>query len=214
MARAAEIPAPVVRRLSLYLRQLETLQDAGRRTVSSRQLAAALRSTDAQVRKDLAHFGQFGRPGIGYRVEGLIRSLRRVLGTDRSWNVCVVGAGNLGRALACYRGFARHGFTLVAAFDQDPAVVGRELDAGQRIRVQPMREMATTIRRRGIQLGIVAVPASEAQQVANQLVDAGVSGILNFAPVPLTLSPETVVVAVDLSVPLEQLSFRLGRGRT
>jgi len=212
MARVADIPAPVIRRLSLYLRQLETLRDGGRRTVSSRQLAAGLKSTDAQVRKDLAHFGQFGQPGIGYRVEGLIRSLRHILGTDRNWNVCVVGAGNLGRALACYRGFARHGFTLVAAFDQDPAVVGHELGAGQRIRVQPMRELATTVRKLSIRLGIVAVPASEAQQVATQLVDAGVRGILNFAPVPLALPPETVVAAVDLSVPLEQLSFQLGRG--
>src|SRR5947209_13040320 len=121
------IPDPAVRRLSLYLRQLEAFQRKDRRTISSKQLGESLRLTDAQVRKDLAYFGQFGHPGIGYRVEDLIVQLRKILGTDRTWNVLLVGAGNVGRALSSYRGFESKGFQVVAVFDNDPSKVGKRL---------------------------------------------------------------------------------------
>src|SRR5947208_4439211 len=114
------IPNPAVRRLSLYLRQLESFKRKDRRTISSKQLGELLGLTDAQVRKDLAYFGQFGHPGVGYRVADLIARIRAILGTDRNWNVLLVGAGNLGNALLSYRGFARKNFNIVAVFDNDP----------------------------------------------------------------------------------------------
>src|SRR5438067_5451321 len=119
------IPNPAVRRLSLYLRQLETFKRRDRRTISSKQLGESLGLTDAQVRKDLAYFGQFGHPGIGYKVDELIAQVRRILGTDKVWNVILVGAGNLGRALSTYRGFESKGFRIAAVFDIDPGKIGK-----------------------------------------------------------------------------------------
>src|SRR5881275_2271008 len=123
--RPDSIPNPAVRRLSLYLRQLEAFKRKDRRTISSKQLGESLGLTDAQVRKDLAYFGQFGHPGIGYRVDDLIGQVKRILGTDKIWNVLLVGAGNLGRALMAYRGFDAKGFRIAAVFDIDPAKVGK-----------------------------------------------------------------------------------------
>src|SRR5690554_6039755 len=136
------IPPPAVRRLSLYLRQLEEFQRQDRRTISSRQLGETLGVGDAQIRKDLAYFGQFGHPGIGYRVEELIAQLRRILGTDRQWNVLLVGAGNLGRALLAYKGFQNKGFRLVAMFDGDAAMVGRRHGG---FTIQAMDQLAETV---------------------------------------------------------------------
>jgi redox-sensing transcriptional repressor len=202
--RPESIPNPAVRRLSLYLRELEAFARKGRRTISSKQLGQSLGLTDAQVRKDLAYFGQFGHPGIGYRVDDLIAQVRRILGTDRVWNVLLVGAGNLGRALLAYRGFEKKGFRMVAVFDSDPAKIGRKCGL---LTTQPMSELAATIQTQGIRLGIIAVPADHAQEVADQLVAAGIRGILNFAPVSLNVPPSVGLTAVDLAVQLEQLSF-------
>src|SRR5438093_13225639 len=124
--RQEPVPNPAVRRLSLYLRQLEAFKRKDRRTISSKQLGESLGLTDAQVRKDFAYFGQFGHPGIGYRVDELIAQVKKILGTDKTWNVLLVGAGNLGRALLAYRGFEQKGFKLVAVFDADPAKVGKK----------------------------------------------------------------------------------------
>src|SRR5438067_8812381 len=147
--RPESIPDPAVRRLSLYLRQLEGFKRKDRRTISSRQLGESLGLTDAQVRKDLAYFGQFGHPGIGYRVDELIGQVKRILGTDKVWNVLLVGAGNLGRALSAYRGFNAKGFRLVAIFDADPAKVGRKLGP---FVIQPITEMAATVQQQQIRL--------------------------------------------------------------
>src|SRR3954465_420833 len=136
------IPNPAVRRLSLYLRQLEAFQRKDRRTISSKQLGESLGLTDAQVRKDLAYFGQFGHPGIGYRVEDLIAQVKRILGTDKTWNVLLVGAGNLGRARMAYRGFDSKGFQRVAVFDADPHKVGKKHGT---FAVQPLAELAATV---------------------------------------------------------------------
>src|SRR5580765_6810463 len=136
------IPNPAVRRLSLYLRQLEAFKRKDRRTISSKQLGESLNLTDAQVRKDLAYFGQFGHPGIGYRVDDLIAQVKRILGTDKTWNVLLVGAGNLGRALMAYRGFNNKGFKLVAVFDADPAKVGKK--HGPFV-IQPLSELGPTV---------------------------------------------------------------------
>lgn len=208
MTKSEHIPAPAVRRLSLYLRQLEAFAAADRQTVSSRDLGDALGLSDAQIRKDLAYFGHFGQPGVGYRVRELIQRVRRILGTDKKSNVLLVGVGNLGRALLSYRGFTKQGFELVAAFDKDRAIVGKTINPGS-IRVRPMSEMPKLIRAESVRLGILAVPAPAAQNVADRMVKAGVRCILNFAPTTLQLRPEIAVSSVDLAVHLEQLSFRL-----
>src|SRR3954469_2298317 len=154
--RSEPIPNPAVRRLSLYLRQLEAFKRKDRRTISSRQLGESLNLTDAQVRKDLAYFGQFGHPGIGYRVDDLIAHMKRILGTDKVWNVMLVGAGNLGRALSAYKGFNAKGFQLVAVFDADPGKVGRRLGP---FTIQNLTDMPAAAQKHNIKLAILAVPA-------------------------------------------------------
>ena len=210
MVKSENIPAPAVRRLSLYLRQLETFRANDRRTVSSRQLGEALGLSDAQVRKDLAYFGQFGHPGIGYRVAELIPRFRRILGTDKKSNVLLVGVGNLGRALISFRGFSKRGFEVAAVFDKDPAKIGRETAGLHKLRIRPLSEMPAVVRKHSIRVGILAVPASAAQSVADEMTAAGIRGILNFAPLTLQVAEDIEVASVDLAVYLEQLSFQLG----
>src|SRR5687767_14064278 len=200
------IPNPAVRRLSLYLRQLEAFQRKNRRTISSKQLGESLGLTDAQVRKDLAYFGQFGHPGIGYRVEDLIAQVRRILGTDKTWNVILVGAGNLGRALSAYKGFHAKGFQLVAVFDADPSKIGRRLGP---FTIQPLTDMTGAVQKHNVKLAILAVPADNAQDVADQLVGAGVRGLLNFAPVSISVPQDVALNTVDVAMQLEQLSFQV-----
>ena len=199
-----EVPKAVVSRLSLYLRELQHLVAAGTATISSSQLGKLLGISDAQVRKDLAFFGQFGYPGVGYRCAELITEIRRILGTDRHWTVTMVGVGNLGRALLRYRGFASQGFRIVAAFDMAPEVVGRSIDG---IPVHGMDRLGEVVAEHGIELGMITVPAAAAQGVADQLVAAGIAGIVNFAPVTLSLPDEVSLVGVDLTTELEQIAF-------
>ncbi|MEX0613476.1 MAG: redox-sensing transcriptional repressor Rex [Pirellulales bacterium] len=199
-----DVPAVVVNRLSLYLRELQHLLRAGRATVSSSQLGKRLGVTDAQVRKDLAYFGHFGQPGIGYRCEELIVEVRRILGTDRQWIVTMVGVGNMGRALLRYKGFAAQGFRIVAAFDLDARVVGSRLEG---VPVYATEQLAEVVRQQRIQLGMITVPATQAQHVADQLVAAGIAGVVNFAPVTLSLPERIPIVGVDLTTELEQLAF-------
>ena len=207
--KAGNIPAPAIKRLSLYLRHLEDCESREERTISSRQLGETLNLTDAQVRKDLAYFGPFGHPGIGYRVTDLIGKIRHILGTDKTWKVIIVGAGNLGRALAAYRGFVKKGFDLVAIFDTDDAKVGELLPGNEALTTQPASEMVPLIDRERVRMGILAVPASCAQQVADQMIQAGIKGILNFAPIMLNVPDDVAVAGVDLAVHLEQLSFQV-----
>src|SRR4051794_35238951 len=198
-------PKAVVGRVSLYLRQLEAFQRQGTDTISSSRLGASLAIHDAQVRKDLATFGQFGYPGIGYRIEELIAALRRILGIDRIWPTAMIGLGNLGRALIKYRGFRSRGFHIVALFDNDPKKVG-QTHAG--LNVRPIDELPQLTTSLGIDLAILSVPAEAAQRVADQVVACGIQGILNFAPVPLNVPPTVSVMAVDLSVQLEHLAYK------
>jgi redox-sensing transcriptional repressor len=200
----ASVPKVVVSRLSLYLRELQRLVASGQQTISSNQLGALLGFSDAQVRKDLGFFGQFGYPGVGYRCDELICAMQDILGTNHSWNVAMVGVGNLGQALLGYRGFGRQNFAIAAAFDADPTKVGQTV---QGLRIQPLEELAVTIREKGIRLGMIVVPAEQAQEAANRLVAAGIEGIVNFAPVTLALPPHVQNVGVDLAIELEQLSF-------
>ncbi len=210
MAKFDGVPAPAVRRLSLYLRQLEAFRDTNLHTVSSKQLGEALRITDAQVRKDLAYFGQFGQAGIGYDVEELIAKVRNILGTDRTWNVVLVGAGNLGRALLAYRGFRKKGFRIAAVFDGDPAKQNRPASADSDLDVHALEDLPTTVAEQDIHLAVIAVPAQEAQAVADRLVAAGIKGIMNMAPAALHVPQDVAVIGLDLAVHLEQLSFQVG----
>ena len=178
------VPKVVVSRLSLYLRELQRLQGAGQQTISSSQLGALLGFSDAQVRKDLGFFGQFG--------------------TNHRWPVVMVGVGNLGQALLGYRGFGRQNFTIEAAFDADAVKVGGTVRG---LVVRHIDDLPQVVREKGIRLGMIVVPAERAQEVAERMVAAGIEGIVNFAPVTLTLPPHVQTVAVDLAIELEQLSF-------
>ena len=199
-------PAPkaVVGRLSLYLRQLESFARQGRMTVSSSQLGQALSLNDAQVRKDLAFFGQFGQPGLGYRIEDLTATLRQILGVDRDWPTALIGLGNLGRALLGYKGFRIRQFRVVALFDNDPGKLGQTIDG---MTVRGTDDLPAAVAAEGLRLAMICVPAEAAQRVADQVVAAGIPGILNFAPTALFLPDGISVVAVDLSVQLEQLAY-------
>jgi redox-sensing transcriptional repressor len=204
--RHADIPKAVSQRLSLYLRHLESLQRSEVSTVSSSQLGRSLGLTAAQVRKDLAYFGQFGFPGVGYKVQHLIAQLRRILGTDKTWLMALVGVGNLGRALVRYRGFEKQNFEIVAVFDNDPRVVGTTVGT---LAVQPLDDLEESVRKRKIRIAIIAVPAEAAQGVADRLVAAGIRGILNFAPTTIVVPDPVKCCAVDLAVQLEQLTFQV-----
>ena len=201
-------PAPkaVVGRVSLYLRQLESLQRQGLLKTSSDQLGEPFGIKNAQVRKDLACFGQFGRPGIGYDINDLIGVLRRILGVDRDWPLILVGLGNLGRALLRYRGFPSRRFHVVAIFDNDPKKLGQTY---QGVTVEPLDALRKSVAAHKTSLALLCVPAESAQRVAEQMVAAGIRGILNFAPVPLALPPNVSVTAVDLSIQLENLAYKV-----
>src|SRR4051794_3410913 len=175
-----------VGRLSLYLRRLESLLRDGTTKVSSGMLGEALGVTDAQVRKDLAHLGNLGHPGVGYAAPELVAAIRRALGIDRDWPTALVGVGNLARALLRYHGFVDRGFRIVALFDADPAKVGQRVDG---LEVHPPERMGPVIAATGAELGILSVPSEAAQAVAEALVAAGVRGLLNFAPNVLRLPP-------------------------
>jgi redox-sensing transcriptional repressor len=208
--RFPKIPEMTIRRLSVYTRCLLQLEEDGVKTVSSQELAERFNLNSAQVRKDLAYFGEFGVRGIGYYVSGLKAELQKILGLDREWPVALVGFGNLGSALYHYRGFGRQGFRIAAVFDDDPAKVGR---GGDGPAILPSRDLAREVRARGIQIAIVAVPAEAAQAVTDQLVAAGIKAILNFAAARIRAPREVRLKHVDLSIELETLSFYLAKGR-
>ncbi len=204
LRRPRGISPVTIRRLSLYLRHLEDLAEHGQTTVSSRQLGESLKLTAAQVRKDLAYFGQFGRPGVGYQIRELAEHLRSILGTDTVSNVAIVGVGSLGRALLRYRGWRKKGFQVVAAFDVAPSRVGKR---SGNIVIQHISRLPATVRKGHIRMAILAVPAVVAQKVAELLCRCGIEGILNFAPLTLAVPEGVAVVAVDLAVQLEQLNY-------
>jgi redox-sensing transcriptional repressor len=198
------VPKAVVSRLSLYLRELQQLVRDGHQTTSSNQLGKMLGFTDAQVRKDLAYFGHFGYPGIGYRCDELIGAIKRILGTHLQWNVALIGAGNLGRALLGYKGFQQQGFRVVAAFDNDASKVGDKIEGVEVFHLDDLPKLTKSLK---IRLAIVAVPAVAAQGVADRLVASGIDGVLNFAPMTISLPGTVRQVGVDLAIELEQLAF-------
>ena len=207
--RLPKIPEMTIRRLSVYTRCLLQLEEDGVKTISSQELAERFSLNSAQVRKDLAYFGEFGVRGIGYYVSGLKAELQRILGLDREWPVALVGLGNLGAALFHYKGFARQGFRIALVIDDDPAKIGREIEG---VPIVAGRDMAREIKARAVQIAIVAVPPEAAQAVTEQLVTAGIKAVLNFAPTRLRVGREVRLKNVDLSIELETLSFYLAKG--
>ena len=191
-------------RLSVYLRCLQRLKENGIRTVSSEALSKAARVKSTQLRKDLTYFGQFGTRGLGYDVEQLSTMISDLLGTTSLQPVVLVGVGNLGLALLSYRGFNQEGFEIVAAFDVD---VSRKRDKTVTTPIYAMDRIGEVVKRRGVKMAIIAVPATEAQEVANDLVNAGIAGILNFAPIVLHVPDEVMVNNVNLAIELENLSY-------
>lgn len=197
-------------RLSIYLRCLTELESAGVETISSQALAEQFRLNAAQIRKDLAYFGEFGVRGVGYYVKDLRRHLRQILGLDRKLRVAIMGAGNLGLALADYPGFRQEGFDIAALFDTQNAKVGHVSRGG--VAIHDIRQLKRIVRHERISIAVIAVPAPVAQHVVNLVVAAGIKAILNFSPGTLTVPPDVKLKSVDLTVSLESLSFYLARG--
>jgi redox-sensing transcriptional repressor len=198
-------------RVSLYYRCLEALEKRGIETTSSKLLAQQFDLNSAQIRKDLAYFGQFGVRGVGYVVKDLKRQLASILGLDAGHRVCVVGGGNLGLALTEYGGFAKNGFSIVSIFDSDPKKIGTRSRNG--IPIHDVRRLAEVVRHERITMAIIAVPADAAQTVCDALMEAGVRAILNFAPRRLTGRAGSRIKSIDLSISLESLSYFLSSRR-
>ncbi len=202
--RTRPIPEATVGRLPLYLRALIEMAERGRSTISSEGLAEAAGVNSAKVRKDLSYLGSYGTRGVGYDVAYLIHQVRRELGLTQDWPVLIAGVGNLGHALANYRGFEERGFRVVALVDADPKQMG-EVVAG--VRVHPVKDLGALCRKHQVAIGLVCTPAAAAQEVADEMVAAGVRSILNFAPAHITVPDGVSLRKVDLSIELQILSF-------
>jgi redox-sensing transcriptional repressor len=209
-AIAEQVSELTTNRLSVYLRCLNTLDAAGIRTISSQGLAEQFHLNAAQIRKDLAYFGEFGVRGVGYYVRDLRRHLRQILGLDRKLRVAIMGAGNLGLALADYPGFRQEGFEISALFDTLSAKVGQQSRGG--VPIYDIHDLKRIARRDGIRIAVVAVPAASAQQVVTLVVAAGIKAVLNFSPGALQVPSDVKLKSVDLTVSLESLSFFLAHG--
>ncbi|MGH7975209.1 MAG: redox-sensing transcriptional repressor Rex [Limisphaerales bacterium] len=199
-----EIPRKTIYRLSIYLRCLARLHENGISTVSSEALAKAAGVKPTQLRKDLAYFGTFGTRGLGYDVTELFKKIAEELGTSRLQPVILVGVGHLGLALLSYRGFEKEGFEIVAAFDAEPH---RQRDKETKQPIYGMNELREFVKRQNIRMAILTVPAAAAQEVANQLIQSGITGILNFSPIVLSVPEEVMVNNVNLAIELENLSY-------
>ena len=205
-ASVKRIADSTVRRLSAYLRFLEDFEHRGLTTISSEELAKRGGTTSAQVRKDLSFFGSFGKRGLGYSVPELAGRLREILGLGKEWRVIIVGAGKIGAALAQYRGFRQRGFSILAAYDNNPDKVGRRLEG---IPVRSIEQLEDDIQRDHPDIVVLTVPAEEAQSLVDRVVQSGVKAILNFAPTQLHAPPDVSVKTVNMAMELEGLSFAL-----
>lgn len=198
------ISKATIDRLPLYYRTLRLAQDDGMDIISSDELGRRLELTPEQIRKDLALFGQFGKKGVGYYVNELKFNVGKILGLDNHWNIAIVGIGHLGVALANYQNFIALGFNLVALFDNDPNIIGKTVN---HVKVKSIDELQSCAKNLKIDIGVIAVPAQFAQQVADKLVKANIKGIWNFAPVKMRVSEDVKIVNEDLSVGLSRLSY-------
>lgn len=205
--KTLRVPEATVTRLSVYSRYLERLDRNGVITVSSGEIAEGVGVSPAQVRKDLAYFGEFGTRGVGYNVKDLMRYTLKILGLDRHWNLILVGAGNLGYALCTYKGFNDRGFTIVGVFDDDLTKIGKKINE---LDVMPLEEIPRVIKENNVRIGIIAVPPGGAQGVADIMVANDIQAIMNFSTMALNVPDYVEVRNVDLSVKLEILTFNLG----
>ncbi len=205
--KATKIPTATILRLSIYHRYLQSLMERGTQVVSSAQLANGTNVNAAQLRKDLSYFGRFGVRGVGYNVSKLLEQIKEILGLGKSWNMALIGAGNIGKALLQHKHFENQGYNFVLVFDKAHYRVGREIIPGMKVQhVKNLKEAAHTI---PIDLAVLAVPASEAQEMANAVIDAGINGILNFAPVRLKVPKHVALQHVDFTTLLDTLTYAL-----
>lgn len=200
------IPDIVIGRLPLYLRALTRLQQEGKEVTSSHELGKRLDISSAQIRKDLSHFGGFGKQGTGYQIEYLINKLRQVLQVNQEWDVAVVGAGNLGSAISHYRGFQHRGFRIAYVFDADPDKIDTTIG---NFHIESIDNMQDVIRANQIKIAMLAVPAEHAQGVATKLVDAGVKAILNYAPINISVPSDVQVQYIDPVTHLQHMTYYL-----
>ncbi len=205
--KTLRVPEATVTRLSVYSRYLERLDRNGVITVSSGEIAEGVGVSPAQVRKDLAYFGEFGTRGVGYNVKDLMRYTLKILGLDRRWDLILVGAGNLGYALCTYKGFNDRGFTIVGVFDDDLTKIGKKINE---LDVMSLEEIPRVIKENNVRIGIIAVPPGGAQGVADIMVANDIQAIMNFSTIALNVPDYVEVRNVDLSVKLEILTFNLG----
>jgi redox-sensing transcriptional repressor len=203
-----EIPDIVIGRLPLYLRALTRLQQEGRDVTSSHELGRHLGISSAQIRKDLSHFGGFGKQGTGYQIEFLVDKLRQVLQVDREWKVAVVGAGDLGSAISHYGGFGNRGFRISWLFDADPNKIGKQMG---KLTILPMDKLESVITENQCQIAMIAVPAEYAQDVTNRLVKSGVKAILNYAPISVNVPDSVMVQYIDPVSHLQHMTYYLGK---
>ena len=203
-----KIPEATVSRLSVYSRYLTEVAKQEIVSISSGEIAEGVGGTPAQVRKDLAYFGEFGTRGVGYNVKQLNQEIMSILGLTKCWNVILIGAGNLGSALSQYRGFRERGFQIIGVFDNDLNKVGLKLNG---LPIYAVTQMADFVEKNDVSIGIIAVPAEYAQDIADILVETNIRGILNFASVVLTIPEEVEVRNVDLTVNLEVLTYNIER---
>ena len=201
-----KIPDIIIGRLPVYLRALQRMADMGLKTTSSQELGERVGISAAQIRKDISQFGEFGKQGTGYSIEYLVDKLREILKVDRIWDVVVVGAGDVGRAIANYQGFHDRGFHVVALFDNDKSKVGQTMGG---FTVEDAEEMIERVKDMGIKIAMLTVPASAAQSAADQLVQAGVKAILNYAPVNLNVPNHVKVQHIDPSTHLQRMTYYL-----
>ncbi len=203
----AKIPMATISRLSIYSRTLQELMEEEVDVISSERLAKQCAVNPAQIRKDLAYFGEFGVRGVGYRIGDLLNQIKEILGLNRPWNLGMVGVGNLGSALIRHTNFIRHGYVFTAAFDVDPQKVGRRLPNG--IVIKHLEEVDEIVKEREVHVGVITTPSSAAQSVANQLVLAGINGILNFAPMQIQVPNCCHVENVDFTIKLDSIAYHL-----
>ncbi|AKI96965.1 redox-sensing transcriptional repressor rex [Kosmotoga pacifica] len=202
-----KIPKPTIKRLAVYYRCLENLIKSGKETVSSQELGTYLNIKASQVRKDLSYFGEFGKRGIGYQTRRLLDGIAEILGIKRTWNVCIVGAGNLGIALANYPGLSKGGYHVKVIFDNNPAKIGMKLQNG--LIVEDLKNFEKVTKEKEIHIGVITVPAESAQQVADIMLSSGIKGIINFAPVKLSIPKKIPVEEIDISLTFRALSFQI-----
>jgi redox-sensing transcriptional repressor len=206
-----KIPEATIRRLSRYSRCLEKMEEKGEKVISSAQLANKCIVNAAQVRKDLAYFGEFGIRGVGYYVKDLLNNIKKILGSNKEWRLALVGVGNLGSSLLAYKDFLKQNYTIIAAFDIDPPkVIGRVSEKlGKPVEVFHINRIKEVVKERKIEIGLITTPPSEAQSVADMLVEAEVRGILNFAPAQVTVPEGYVVKDVFFTAILDNLAYLL-----